>query len=84
NQVRARTATRNPAIRLLLVGLAFILFNLYVTLRDRLTTSPKNSSMPPAKEWLSLHRVALMLARAIEQHWGVAQVVQHQSSNALS
>ncbi len=27
NQVRARTTTRNPAVRLLLVGLAFILFN---------------------------------------------------------
>lgn len=54
NQVCARTATRNPAIRLLLVGLAFILFNLYVTLRDHLTTSPKNSFMPPTKEWLSL------------------------------
>jgi putative transposase len=84
NQVRARTATRNPAIRLLLVGLAFILFNLYVTLRDRLTTSPKSSSKPPAKEWLSLRRIALLLARAIEQRWGVAQVIQHQPSNAFS
>jgi hypothetical protein len=31
-----------------------------------------------------LHRVALMLARAIEQHWGVKQVIQHQPSYALS
>ncbi len=30
NQVRARTSTRNPVIRLLLVGLAFVLFNLYI------------------------------------------------------
>jgi IS4 transposase len=33
NQVRARTSTRNPIIRLLLVGLAFVLFNLYISLR---------------------------------------------------
>jgi putative transposase len=84
NQVRARTATRNPTIRLLLVGLAFILFNLYVTLRDRLTTNPKNSSKPSANDWLSLHRLAFMLGRAIEKHWGVAQVIQYQPSNALS
>ena len=28
NQVRARTSTRTPVIRLLLVGLAFVLFDL--------------------------------------------------------
>jgi IS4 transposase len=38
NQVRARTTSRNPTLRLLLVGLAFILVNLYVALRDCLTT----------------------------------------------
>jgi IS4 transposase len=31
NQVCARTSTRNPVIRLLLVGLAFVLFNLFFT-----------------------------------------------------
>jgi len=36
NQVRARTSTRNPVIRLLLVGLAFALFNLYIALRQNL------------------------------------------------
>jgi putative transposase len=36
NQVRARTTSRNPVIRLLLVGLAFILFNLYIANRQHL------------------------------------------------
>jgi hypothetical protein len=34
NQVRARTTSRNPVIRLLLVGLAFIMFNLYIVNRQ--------------------------------------------------
>lgn len=84
NQVRARITTRNPAIRLLLVGLAFILFNLYITLRDRLTTRPKRATKPSAKEWLSLRRLALMLGRAIERQRRVAEVIQHQPSIALS
>jgi hypothetical protein len=35
NQVRAHTNSRNPVIRLLLVGLAFVLFNLYISNRQR-------------------------------------------------
>jgi hypothetical protein len=34
NQVRARTTSRNPVIRLLFVGLAFVIFNLYITHRQ--------------------------------------------------
>ena len=36
NQLRARTTSRSPVFRLLLVGLAFILVNLYITLRRAL------------------------------------------------
>ena len=43
NQVRARTSTRNPVIRLLLVGLAFVLFNLYISLRQNLSSALKPS-----------------------------------------
>jgi len=44
NQVRARTSTRNPVIRLLLVGLAFVLFNLYITVRQNLSSALKKLS----------------------------------------
>jgi putative transposase len=84
NQVRARTTTRNPAIRLLLVGLALILFNLYISLRQALTSNRKRFSRPSLRPWLSLRRLAFLLARAIERLWNITDVFQHQSVLALS
>ena len=83
NQVRARTTSRNPTLRLLLVGLAFILVNLDVALRDRLTTSSR-ADEPPAQLWLSLRRLAFLLGRAVEQLLGVTTVVQHHPATMLS
>ena len=83
NDVRARTTTRNPAIRLLLVGLAFILVNLYVALRDRLATGI-SGRIYPVRFWLSLRRLAFLLGRVVEQQFGVADVIQHRHSTVLS
>jgi putative transposase len=83
NQVRARTTSRNPALRLLLTGLAFILVNLYVILRDPLMTRPRRMTTR-SRLWLSLRRLALMIGRAIEQLFGVSPVVQHRHSVVLS
>jgi putative transposase len=76
NQVRARISTRNPVIRLLLVGLAFVIFNLYITLRQNLSSALKQPLKSPKRFWLSLRRLALMLARAIEHLWGIEEVLQ--------
>jgi len=90
NLVRARTSTRNPAIRLLLVGLAFVLFNLYISLRQNLSSALKYPLAIPKRFWLSLRRVALLLAHAIERLWGITEVLQqsgrsnHQPLFALS
>jgi hypothetical protein len=85
NLVRARTSTRNPVIRLLLVGLAFVLFNFYIALRQNLTSAPKQPLEPSTKlVWLSLRRMAFMLAHAIERLWGIAEVLQFQPSFLLS
>ena len=84
NQVRARTSTRNPAIRLLLVGLAFVLFNLYITLRQNLSSVLKQPLNSPKRFWLSLRRMALLLGRAIEHLWGITEVLQHQPCASLS
>ena len=70
NQVRARTSTRNPVVRLLLVGLAFVLFNLYIALRQNLSSALKQPLQVPKRFWLSLRRLALLLSRAIERLWG--------------
>lgn len=84
NQVRARTSTRNPIIRLLLVGLAFVLFNLYITLRQNLSAALKQPLRLPKRFWLSLRRLALLLSRAIVRLWNIADVVQLQPCWALS
>jgi putative transposase len=84
NQVRARTSTRNPVIRLLLVGLAFVLFNLYITLRQNLSSALKRPLHLPKRFWLSLRRIAFLLGRAIERLWGITEVLQHRPCFALS
>ena len=71
HQVRARTTSANPTWRLVLVGVAFLLYNVYIQFRqngrqahpyDRRTHTP----------WLSLNRMTRMLLRLIEQRRGVA------------
>jgi putative transposase len=84
NLVRARTSTRNPVIRLLLVGLAFVLFNLYITLRQNLSSALKQPLESPKRFWLSLRRLAFLLGHAIERLWGIADVFQHQPCFGLS
>jgi len=84
NQVRARTSTRNPVIRLLLVGLAFVLFNLYISLRQNLSSALKQPLKSPKRFWLSLRRLALLLSRAIERLYGTTEVIQHQLCATLS
>ena len=46
NQVRARTTSRNPVIRLLFIGLAFILFNFYITNRQHFIIGLKHPAIP--------------------------------------
>ena len=84
NQVRARTTSRNPIIRLLLVGLAFVLFNLYITSRRHLAICTKTVSLPFSKLWLTLRRLARMLAHAVENLYSLADVILRHPNFALS
>ena len=84
NQVRARTSTRNPVIRLLLVGLALVLFNLYISVRQNLSSALKHPLQSPKRFWLSLRRLALLLSRALERLWGSPEVIQLQPCFMLS
>lgn len=69
NQVRARTTSRSPVLRLLLVGLAFIVTNLYVALRRAFTIPANRAPTTPALA-VSLDRLALALRLAIEATLG--------------
>lgn len=75
NQVRTRTASRNPVLRLLFVGLAFILFNLYIALRQHVAICLKNPLVPVSKSWLTLRRLVRLLAHAVEKLFDLADVV---------
>jgi putative transposase len=84
NQVRARTTSRNPVIRLLLVGLAFIMFNLYSANRQHFAACLKNPAKPFSKFWLTLRRLARMLSQAVENLFDLADVVFRHTPFALS
>jgi putative transposase len=84
NQVRARTTSRNPVLRLLFVGLAFILFNLYIANRQHFVIDLKHPAKPFSKSWLTLRRLAHMLAHAVEDLFDLADVVFRNAHIAFS
>lgn len=84
NQVRARTASRNPVLRLLLVGLAFVIFNLYIALRQHMAICLKNPFVPMSKSWLTLRRLVRMIIHAVENLFDLADVVCRHQHFALS
>jgi hypothetical protein len=84
NQVRARTASRNPVLRLLLVGLAFVIFNLYIALRQLAAICLKNPVIPISKAWLTLRRLVRMIAHAVEKLFDLAEVFFRHERFALS
>ncbi len=63
NQVRARTSSRSPILRLLLVGLTVLLLNLYVALRRGHTWVRRH--------WMTLVQLRWALARDVEAQFGI-------------
>lgn len=84
NQVRARTTSRNPILRLLLVGLAFVLFNVYIAFRQHFAICLKTSAKSFSKLWLTLRRLVRMIAQAVENLFGLAEVVLRHPDFSLS
>lgn len=84
NQVRTRTASRNPVLRLLFVGLAFIIFNLYIALRQHIAICLKNPIVLVSKAWLTLRRLIRMIAHAVEKLFDLAEIVFRHKRFALS
>ncbi len=74
NQVRARTSSRNPVLRWLLLGLALLLVNLYVSLRPVLRTRA-GAARSVRRTWLTLRRLALLLAQVLEAQYGLAPLM---------
>lgn len=75
HQVRARTTSRHPGLRLLLVGLALLILNCYMALRQ-VWLSMRQYGGRVSKVWLTLQRLARLFGRLIEQLLGSISIYQ--------
>lgn len=75
HQVRARTTSRHPGLRLLLVGLALLILNCYMALRQVWLTMRRYGHRV-YMVWLTLQRLARMFVRVIEQLLGTTPMHQ--------
>lgn len=75
-QVRAWTTSRNPALRFLLIGLGFILVNLWIQLRWCFAQVPRRGRRRIDAKRFELQRMASFLNRAIEAIYGVVSYIE--------
>ena len=75
NQLRARTSSRDPVFRLLLVGLALLLVNLYLQLRQ-VWRSRRSHARARRRTWLTLKRLVAWLRPVLEALLGLKPLVQ--------
>lgn len=76
--VKAKTSTKNPAVRLLFMALGFILVNLWVLLRFLYCQVPKRgkTGRPLDERRFRLGRFASFLCHAIERRYGVVMAIE--------
>jgi putative transposase len=72
----AKTTSRNAALRFFLMALAFILVNVWVTLRWRFCQVPRRGGRQLDKNHFQLKRMVRFLRRAIEKTYGTVDVIQ--------
>ena len=75
-KVRAWTTSRNPTLRFLLIGLGFILVNLWQELRWRFGQVLQHRHRYLAAGRFKLQRLASFLSRAIEAIYGVISFIE--------
>ena len=71
---RARTTTRRPAVRLLYVGVAPVLRNLWVWLHHTILSEPRRGGRVILLERLRWETLLLWLLHVVEEAFGVADV----------
>jgi putative transposase len=76
NQGRIRTCTRDPRLRLLLVGIALILRNVWVWLHHSVLGYVRGRGIELHLEWLRLRTMLLMLQRCAEEWLGCNEIAQ--------
>jgi hypothetical protein len=75
NQCRARTCTRNPAVRLLLVGVALVLRNVWVWLHWSVLSVPKRGRRVLRLEALPIRTLLLMLLAVAVEQFGINDAI---------
>lgn len=75
NRVRARTCSRKPSLRLLLVGIAFTILNLWSFIRWAWLGQPRRGGRLVDGKLFHLQRMARMLSRAVEAIYGCVLAV---------
>ncbi len=73
--LRARTTSRNPALRFFLLGLAFLLLNIWVRLRYLATRLMAVGPIRLQADAFRLNRFIAFLRRAIERAFGVLMAI---------
>ncbi len=74
HEARIRTTTRRPAVRLLYVGIALVLRNLWVWLHDTVLAMPRRGGRVILLERLRWETLLLWLLHVVEKAFGVADV----------
>jgi Transposase DDE domain len=75
HQARIRTSTRDPALRLLYVGIALILRNVWVWLHQMVLARPRHGSREIRLDRLRFRRMLLWLTHVVEATLGVRDSV---------
>jgi putative transposase len=78
HQARIRTSTRGPVRRLLYVGIALILRNVWVWLHRTVLARPRRGSREIRLDLLRFRRMLLWLAHVVEEKLGVRDSVTFQ------
>ena len=69
-RVRGWTTSRNPAYRFVLLGLGFVMLNVWLHLRWRFTQVPRRGARWLMTQHFALRRFANFVRRALERHYG--------------
>ena len=75
HQARIRTSTRDPALRLLYVGIALILRNVWVWLHQMVLARPRRGSREIRLDLLRFRRMLLWLTHVVEGTLGIRDSV---------
>ncbi len=75
NSCRIATTTKNPALRLLFVGIAFLLVNIWVNLLWRKISRPRKGGRLIFRELFGLKQMLAFLRQAIDRIFQVVEAI---------